>query len=80
MGKRLGLLAVLIGLVATAGPRGQDQPHASAARGRAGRAPVQVSDPQRMSYLQDAVMDLLSSRLESHGGIRWSRSISCARR
>ncbi|MDP3939256.1 MAG: outer membrane protein assembly factor BamA [Deltaproteobacteria bacterium] len=32
--------------------------------------PFEVSEPERMTYLQEAAMDLLSSRLEQHGGIQ----------
>jgi outer membrane protein insertion porin family len=32
--------------------------------------PFDVSEPERFGYLQEAAMDLLSSRLEKHGGIR----------
>ncbi len=71
MGKKLGLLAVLIGLVATAATARAEANLTRPAGTKVVLAvlPFEVSDPQRMSYLQDAVMDLLSSRLESHGGI-----------
>jgi len=71
MGKTLALLAVLLGLVATAATARAEANLTRPAGTRVVLAvlPFEVSDPQRMSYLQDAVMDLLSSRLESHGGI-----------
>ncbi len=31
--------------------------------------PFEVSSPERLGYLQEAAMDLLSSRLEKHDGI-----------
>lgn len=44
-------------------------PRAEATRVVLAVFPFEVSEPERLSHLQAAAMDLLSSRLEQHGGI-----------
>ena len=49
--------------------RDEASPQAAATRVVLAVLPFEVSEPERLGHLQAAAMDLLSSRLEHHGGI-----------
>ncbi|OGP86953.1 MAG: outer membrane protein assembly factor BamA [Deltaproteobacteria bacterium RBG_13_65_10] len=72
MWKRVGLLLALVHVFSASSSHAASSlaPREEGTKVVLAVLPFEVSDPARMTYLQEAVMDLLSSRLEGHGGIK----------